>query len=171
MIKSDNLLNNIKIASPCSADWNEMVGDERKRYCGECKLNVYNLSEMTKAQAENFILKSEDRVCVKIYKRADGTVLTKDCPVGWAKIINRTKIFATAAISLVLSLLTGLFFTTKLNKIFAEKFSISTATHERLTGVMSVNSNKTTQEKVIPLMGNVAVQPPKAALKNSKTSQ
>jgi Ni2+-binding GTPase involved in maturation of urease and hydrogenase len=96
MSKYANPLNNIKIASPCSADWNEMLGDERKRYCGDCKLNVYNLSEMTKAQAENLIIESEGSLCVSFYRRADGTVLTKDCPVGWQKIKNKTKVFATA---------------------------------------------------------------------------
>ncbi len=42
MNKFTNPLSNIKIASPCSQDWNEMIGTERKRFCGECKLNVYN---------------------------------------------------------------------------------------------------------------------------------
>lgn len=59
-----------------------MIGDERKRYCSECKLNVYNLSEMTRADAESFLINAEGRVCVKFYRRADGSVLTKDCPVG-----------------------------------------------------------------------------------------
>ena len=31
----------IQIATPCTADWESMVGDERTRYCGDCKLNVY----------------------------------------------------------------------------------------------------------------------------------
>ena len=35
-----NPLDNIRIASPCSANWDEMFGDERKRFCGDCKLNV-----------------------------------------------------------------------------------------------------------------------------------
>lgn len=42
MAEFNNPLNNIKIASPCSANWDEMVGSERQRYCGECKLNVYS---------------------------------------------------------------------------------------------------------------------------------
>lgn len=41
----NNPLDNIHIASPCSADWSEMYGDNRKRFCGDCKLNVYNLSD------------------------------------------------------------------------------------------------------------------------------
>ena len=31
MAKFDNPLNNLKVASPCSQDWNAMIGSERKR--------------------------------------------------------------------------------------------------------------------------------------------
>ncbi len=116
MSKFTNPLYNIKIASPCSADWNEMMGDERKRYCGDCKLNVYNLSEMTKAQAENLIVKSEGSLCVRFYRRADGTILTKDCPVGWQKVKNRMKVYSTAAASLIFSCLGAI----GLHSIFAK---------------------------------------------------
>jgi hypothetical protein len=83
MNEFSNPLNNLKTASPCSADWGAMIGNARQRFCGECKLNVYNLSEMTQAEAENLLLNSKGRLCAKYYKRVDGTVLTKDCPVGW----------------------------------------------------------------------------------------
>ena len=81
----DNPLNNIKIASPCSANWETMLGDDKKRFCGECKLNVYNLSGMSKTEAENLLMESEVRLCVRFYRRHDGTILTEDCPVGWAR--------------------------------------------------------------------------------------
>lgn len=102
-------LNNIKIASPCSANWDEMLGDNRKRFCGECKLNVYNLSGMSQIEAENLLINSEGRVCVRFYKRADGTVLTQDCPVGWAKIKRNLSRAATAVFSLIIGLFGGLF--------------------------------------------------------------
>ena len=82
MTKFDNPLNNLKVASPCSQDWDQMVGDNRKRYCGECKLNVFNLSGMSKTEAENLIVNAEGRLCVRFYKRSDGSVITEDCPVG-----------------------------------------------------------------------------------------
>lgn len=78
-------LKNIRVAAPCPADWNEMYGDERKRFCSECKLNVYNLSGMTRREAERLIVNAEGRLCVRFFRRADGTVLTKNCPVGWAR--------------------------------------------------------------------------------------
>ena len=109
MSKFDSPLNNIKIASPCSANWDEMFGNERKRFCGDCKLNVYNLSGMTKYDAENLLANSEGRVCVRYFQRGDGTVLTADCPVGWAKVKQRLSVCTTAIFSLVIALIGGIF--------------------------------------------------------------
>ncbi len=48
-------LRNVKVASPCSADWDRMIGDERARFCGQCELNVYNLSAMSTLEAESHV--------------------------------------------------------------------------------------------------------------------
>ena len=108
MNKFTNPLDNIKIASPCSADWNEMAGDNSKRFCGSCQKNVYNLSEMTKTEAEKLLIDSEGRLCVRFYKRADGTILTEDCPVGWAAFKRRVSKTATAFASLIFGVIGGL---------------------------------------------------------------
>ncbi len=108
MPRFDSPLDNIKVASPCSADWNEMFGNERKRFCGECKLNVYNLSGMTRYDAENLLVVSEGSLCVRYFQRSDGTILTADCPVGWAKVKQRLSVCATAAFSMLLALLGSL---------------------------------------------------------------
>ena len=74
-------LTNIRIASPCPVEWEKMVGDERVRHCAECNLNVYNLSAMTKLQVKELIEDSGGKqLCGRLYRRADGTVLTQDCP-------------------------------------------------------------------------------------------
>ncbi|MBI1784818.1 hypothetical protein HYR69_06710 [Candidatus Sumerlaeota bacterium] len=72
-------LDAITVKSPCSVPWETMKGDDRSRHCDLCKLNVFNLSEMTPEEAEKLILTTEGRVCIQIYRRADGTVVTKDC--------------------------------------------------------------------------------------------
>src|SRR3982751_6008340 len=107
MSKFNSPLNKIRVASPCPADWDAMYGDAHKRFCGDCKLNVYNLSGMTRDEAESLIIKAEGRLCVRYYSRVDGTVIKQDCPVGWAKVKQRTKIFATAVVSMVIALFTG----------------------------------------------------------------
>jgi hypothetical protein len=109
MKRFTNPLDNIRVASPCRADWNEMRGDERKRFCSECSLNVYNLSGMTRDEAENLLLTSEGRVCVRFYRRRDGTILTKDCPVGWQAVRRRVSRAATAVVSLCAGIFTGIF--------------------------------------------------------------
>lgn len=86
------LLDAVGVASPCSADWNAMAGDAVTRRCESCRLNVYNISEMTRGQAEAFLRESEraqGRVCIRLYRRADGTVMTRDCPVGLAAVRQR----------------------------------------------------------------------------------
>ena len=72
----------LQIARPCRADWNAMTGDERARHCGSCAKTVYDISQMTRDEAHQLIAANEGHVCVRLYKRADGTVITSDCPVG-----------------------------------------------------------------------------------------
>ena len=85
--KAAEWLQQIRIAKPCAARWDDMVGDERSRFCIACKKNVYNFSAMTAAEAQDLIRENEGRLCGRIYRRRDGTVLTADCPVGvaWAR--------------------------------------------------------------------------------------
>jgi hypothetical protein len=89
-------LDQISVAKPCAAKWDEMSGDERVRHCGLCKMNVYNLSELSREEAEQLVQQREGRLCVQFYRRADGTLLTKDCPVGVARIRKRMAVLAGA---------------------------------------------------------------------------
>ena len=110
MSRFESPLNNIRIASPCSANWDEMYGNDRMRHCGQCKLNVYNLSGMTRQEAEDLVTNAEGRLCVRFYRRTDGTVITENCPVGWARVKQRARVYTTAAFSLIMTLLGGLVF-------------------------------------------------------------
>jgi hypothetical protein len=109
MKKFTNPLDKIKIASPCRANWDEMNGNERRRFCSLCNLNVYNLSEMTRDEAERFLMNSEGRVCLKIFRRADGTVLTQNCPVGWKSVKRKVSRTATAVFALIAGFFSGTF--------------------------------------------------------------
>src|SRR5262245_10819613 len=86
---SVELLANVRVASPCTARWADMTGDERARFCAQCQKHVYNLSEMTAEAASSLIREKEGKLCVRFYQRADGTVLTADCPVGTAAVVRR----------------------------------------------------------------------------------
>jgi hypothetical protein len=95
MTKSVVSLDLIQIASPCHVSWDEMKGDDRTRFCAHCRLNVYNLSEMPREEAEALITKREGRTCVRFFRRQDGTVLTRDCPVGLRAV--RQRLFRSVA--------------------------------------------------------------------------
>ena len=96
-------LGNIRIASPCPADWDKMVGDERIRHCAECNLNVYNLSAMTERQVQELITGSRgERLCARFYRRADGTVLTQDCPWSLRSLKRRASSIAAVIMSVIL---------------------------------------------------------------------
>lgn len=93
----------LKIASPCSESWDAMRGDERQRHCDRCRLNVYNVKELTEVEVRALLMKGEGRVCVRLYQRTDGTVLVKDCPTGVAKLRKRALAGLTMAATLVLA--------------------------------------------------------------------
>lgn len=76
----------IHVASPCKASWAKMQGDDASRFCGSCEKHVYNLSAMTRAEAENLVAEKEGKLCVRFYQREDGTMLTSDCKVGAAAL-------------------------------------------------------------------------------------
>ena len=77
-----SILDRVSVAPPCTVSWDDMTGDHTVRHCGQCDLNVYNLSAMTAEQAAAFIGSRESRACVRFFRRADGTMITRDCPVG-----------------------------------------------------------------------------------------
>lgn len=72
----------LRIASPCSVPWSGMAGSDTVRHCSDCQKNVYNLSLLTRAEANDLIREKEGQLCVSLYRRFDGTVLTADCPTG-----------------------------------------------------------------------------------------
>jgi hypothetical protein len=75
-------VNETRIATPCAANWEEMQGDDKVRFCAVCRLNVYNLSAMDVEEAAEVLANREGRLCARFYRRKDGTLITQDCPVG-----------------------------------------------------------------------------------------
>jgi len=105
MTRFRNPLGHVQVAAPCKADWEQMIGSDRMRFCGQCNLNVYNLSGMTRSEAESLIARNEGRLCVRFYRRFDGSIITSDCPVGLRAIRDRVSYWTKAVIAAALTLL------------------------------------------------------------------
>jgi len=93
------------IASPCDVPWSAMKREDRagdrRRFCGKCQKHVHNLAAMTRVEVEDFLAASAEAsgdgsgVCVRLYERKDGTVLTADCPVGLNRRRSRAVLLAS----------------------------------------------------------------------------
>ena len=101
-------LHTLKVASPCPADWDAMPGDDQIRFCDGCRKNIYNLSEMTGDEAQALVNRLEGRLCVRFYTRADGTLLTQNCPVGLRAVRRKLVKKLSYAAALLLSCASGL---------------------------------------------------------------
>ncbi|MBC7910535.1 MAG: hypothetical protein H7Y30_08550 [Pyrinomonadaceae bacterium] len=159
MAEYQDPLSGVKIASPCTADWESMLGNERQRFCGQCQLNVYNLSGMTKREAENLVSHAEGRLCVRFYRRADGTILTQNCPVGLRALKRRISRVATAALSTVLGFFSGLGLYTASNETVPEtKMGVLEAPLRGRT--INTNSNPIRHEKLVEVETGMLVATP-----------
>ena len=92
-------LPNLRVASPCRVDWSAMapVDGDRVRACGQCKKHVYNLSNMTRAEAEALIGKTEGELCIRYFERKDGTIVLADC------VVRRSNRFVAAGAAALLA--------------------------------------------------------------------
>jgi hypothetical protein len=150
MRKQLPMLASVRVASPCPARWEDMEGNERKRYCSDCKLIVFNLSDMTSQEAESFLRSATGRVCAHYYQRPDGTILTRDCPRGLAAVRRRFALCATSVASLIL--FTGL--------------ALARGMSREATGILSIDEIKSRVRKTEPfvtLLGPELSPPPPAA--------
>lgn len=112
-----SLLDRVRIASPCTARWADMAGDDKVRHCAQCNLKVHNFSAMAREEAEALLARhfADDgtttggRVCGGWYRRPDGTAILADCPVGLARLKAQARRFVAGAAALSgLTVLAGL---------------------------------------------------------------
>jgi len=98
-----NFLNNITIPSPCTADWDSMIGNDRVRFCEHCNLDVHNLSLMTRSQAQRLVARSNGRLCVRYHQDPAGQPLTLPVRQKLHRIGRRVSKIAAGAFSATLS--------------------------------------------------------------------
>ncbi len=87
----------ITIETPCGQDWQSMKPGDQKRFCGECKKHVHDLSAMSRAEARD-VLESRptEGLCVRYLYDAHGDIVFRDAPIP-ASFLSRAKRLAAAA--------------------------------------------------------------------------
>ena len=99
-----NLLDQINVASPCSADWDSMIGNEQARFCQHCSLFVHDLSKITRKDVVKLVASSRGKLCVRYYRRQDGVVNTAPHAQPLTQIKRRLSRIAAGAFTATLSL-------------------------------------------------------------------
>lgn len=97
----NKILDTLTITTPCTQNWETMPGDERKRYCGECKLFVHDFSEYSEKEIVELIGDKDlqaTRLCARIYRDGRGKLVTNNCPVFLRKYRKRILALKTAII-------------------------------------------------------------------------
>src|SRR5687767_15454570 len=70
-------LQRLAVTSPCTQDWDSMIGNDRVRFCEHCSLHVHNISEMTRAEALLLAHRSHGRLCVRIHSLRQNPIITR----------------------------------------------------------------------------------------------
>ena len=96
--------NRMIIAAPCTADWDSMVGNDQVRFCEHCHLSVTDISSLSAQEAIRLVARSEGRLCVRMVRRADGEVVTRQAHQPLLQIGRRVSRIAAGAFTATLSL-------------------------------------------------------------------
>jgi hypothetical protein len=65
----------VTVAGPCGESWDAMSGSLRERFCPSCSRSVHDLAAMTPSQIDRLVAKSGGRLCGRITRRQDGSLV------------------------------------------------------------------------------------------------
>src|SRR6266404_5164859 len=99
----------LTIATPCTARWADMPGNDRVRHCSSCDKNVYNVSALGRRALKQLLAANETRPpCLRLFRRPDGTVVTRDCFAPARRLAGWFRLRAVVAVGFLVALLGGL---------------------------------------------------------------
>jgi len=75
----------IQIRTPCPKRWDDLQGDERKRFCSECSLHVHNSAALTRREAEALVAGAQERVCMRLECDPSGAPVFRETRVAQLK--------------------------------------------------------------------------------------
>ncbi len=127
-VKPFEPIEEFKIASPCPWKWDDPYTTKRVAVCERCSLQVYNFDKMELPEAQRLIYQRENIENAKLFKRADGKFMTRDCPLGAKK--KRALPLMVAGITLLfMALLAFCFVLTQVLRGASGSSSTATAPH------------------------------------------
>lgn len=68
----------LEVEIPCDESWDAMSGDDQTRRCGVCRHDVHDIASFTNEELTVLLARNE-RLCIRLFRRADGTAVTADC--------------------------------------------------------------------------------------------
>lgn len=98
------LIQQLRLSSPCEVEWDSMIGNDRVRFCEHCRLSVHHVDSLNRKQLRRLIARSRGRLCVN-YTRAN--VQPEVAFPILHKIGRRTSALAAGAFSATLSISTA----------------------------------------------------------------
>jgi hypothetical protein len=107
MPRRSDLLDRISVTTPCTADWDSMVGNDQVRFCTHCNLNVHDLSSMRRREARLLVRRLGGSLCVRYYRRPDGSLRTLTPTTRFHQIGRRASKMAAGVFGAVLTLNAG----------------------------------------------------------------
>lgn len=102
MKKSLHVLSGITIKNPCHESWDDMSGNDQKKFCAHCSHSVVNLSAHTQQDAAEIIYAHRGkRLCIRYTKNVDGTIQFKQS----RSPFYRTHKFASWTLATIMAIL------------------------------------------------------------------
>src|SRR5687767_10178935 len=64
-MKKPGFIDSVRVKDPCTQAWDEMVGNDKTRFCTHCAKDVNNLSAMTRKEALKLVRRSGGSLCIR----------------------------------------------------------------------------------------------------------
>ena len=109
---------------------------------------------MTRRQAEDLIAGTELRLCIRYYRRRDGSILTQDCPVGLQRLKQRMSRIRRAVTASLLGFFTGA------SRSYAVNGFKTAMSEPVVVGMVAVRDVDGEPEMGDAIVGNYVVKPP-----------
>lgn len=91
----------VNVPNPCEVDWEDMVGNDHERFCGQCGKTVKNLSVLDGDEVRAVLARGD---CVSFLYRKDASVITAESGAAGAAATPTTAAAVVLAAAMALTL-------------------------------------------------------------------